>query len=63
MIVDNEDVSVLDYSFSKKELFLLAKFLRDKQEEVPAGLDTFCRTLEDSIYNSLSLEEVKRFYS
>ena len=63
MIVDNEDVSVLDYSFSKKELFLLAKFLRNKQEEVPAGLDTFCRTLEDSIYNSLSLEEVKRFYS
>ncbi|MCR4632234.1 MAG: hypothetical protein K5786_11455 [Treponema sp.] len=63
MIVDNEDVSVLDYSFSKKELFLLAKFLRNKQEEVPAGLDSFCRTLEDSIYNSLSLEEVKRFYS
>lgn len=63
MIVDNEDVSVLDYSFSKKELFLLAKFLRNKQEEVPAGLENFCRTLEDSIYNSLSLEEVKRFYS
>ena len=61
--IDNEDFSVLDYSFSKKELFLLAKFLRQKQEELPQGLESFYRTLEDSIYNSLSLEEVKRFYS
>ncbi len=61
--VDNEDFTVLDYSFSKKELFLLAKFLRIKQEELPEGLSSFYRTLEDSIYNSLSLEEVKRFYS
>ena len=61
--VDNEDFTVLDYSFSKKELFLLAKFLRIKQEELPEGLASFYRTLEDSIYNSLSLEEVKRFYS
>ncbi|MBR1638697.1 MAG: hypothetical protein IJ688_04855 [Treponema sp.] len=63
MIVDNEDVTVLDYSFSKKELFLLAKFLRNKQEELPLGLEGFYKALEDSIYNSLSLEEVKRFYS
>lgn len=62
-VVDNEDISVLDYSFSKKELFLLAKFLRIKQEELPEGLEALYRTLEDSIYNSLSLEEVKRFYS
>ena len=63
MILDNEDISVLDYSFSKKELFVLAKFLRQKQEELPDGLEIFCKTLEDSIYNTLSLEEVKRFYS
>ncbi len=63
MIVDNEDISVLDYSFSKKELFLLAKYLRSKQEELPPGLETFYKALEDTIYNSLSLEEVKRFYS
>lgn len=63
MSLDNEDVSVLDYSFSKKELYVLAKFLRQKQEELPDGLEIFCKTLEDSIYNSLSLEEVKRFYS
>lgn len=63
MIVDNEDILVLDYSFSKKELFILAKYLRLKQEELPEGLETFYKTLEDSIYNSLSLEEVKKFYS
>jgi hypothetical protein len=63
MIVDNEDITILEYSFSKKELFLLAKYLRTKQEELPEGLEIFYKTLEDSIYNCLSLEEVKRFYS
>ncbi len=63
MIVDNEDITILEYSFSKKELFLLAKYLRTKQEELPEGLELLYKTLEDSIYNCLSLEEVKRFYS
>ena len=61
MIVDNEDITILEYCFSKKELFLLAKYLRTK--ELPEGLEIFYKTLEDSIYNCLSLEEVKRFYS
>ena len=63
MTIDNGDINVLDYSFSKKELFLLAKFLRKKQEELPEGLEIFYKTLEDTIYNTLSLEEVKNFYS
>ena len=63
MNLDNEDITVLEYSFSKKELFLLAKFLRQKQTEIPDGLETFYKTLEDSIYNTMSLAEVKRFYS
>lgn len=63
MIVDNEDIEALDYTFSKKELFLLAKFLRVKQEELPEGLEPFYKALEDSIYNTMSLDEVKRFYS
>lgn len=63
MIVDNEDLTILDYSFSKKELYLLAKYLRTKQEELPEGLETFYKSLEDSIYNFMSLDEVKRFYS
>ena len=63
MTVDNPDITILDYSFSKNELFLLAKYLRTKQEELPEGLELFYKTLEDSIYNCMSLEEVKRFYS
>ena len=63
MIVDNEDIDILDYSFTKKEVFVLAKFLRTKQEELPEGLEQLYKTLEDSIYNCMSLEEVKRFYS
>lgn len=61
--VDNDEENVLRYNFSKNELYLLAKFLRMNQEVLPKGLETFYKTLEDSIYNSLSLEEVKRFYS
>ena len=63
MTIDNEDITILEYSFSKKELFLLAKYLRTKQEELPEGLEIFYKTLEDSIYNCMSLQEVKRFYS
>ncbi len=63
MIVNNEDIDILDYSFTKKEVFLLAKYLRTKQEELPEGLELFYKTLEDYIYNCLSLEEVKKFYS
>ena len=63
MTVDNPDITILDYSFTRNELFQLAKYLRTKQEELPEGLEIFYKTLEDSIYNCLSLEEVKRFYS
>ncbi len=63
MTVDNPDITILDYSFSKNELFLLAKYLRTKQEELPEGLELFYKTLEDSIYNCMSLQEVQRFYS
>ena len=63
MTVDNPDITILDYSFSKNELFQLAKYLRSKQEELPEGLELFYKTLEDSIYNCMSLQEVKRFYS
>ena len=63
MTIENGDFTVLDYSFSKKELFLLARYLRKKQEELPQGLEVFYKSLEDAIYNTLSLEEEKKFYS
>ena len=53
----------LTYNFTSKEISVLAKFLRDNQADLPKGLENFYKSLEDAVYNSLSLEEVRNFYS
>lgn len=53
----------LSYNFNSQEVAALAKFLRDNQEKLPSGLEYFYKALEDSVYKSLSLDEVKQFYS
>ena len=53
----------LSYNFTSQEVAVLAKFLRDHEESLPAGLEYFYKALEDSVYNSLSLDEVRKFYS
>ena len=53
----------LSYNFNSKEVAGLAKFLRDNQEKLPPGLELFTKALEDAVYKSLSLDEVKKFYS
>ncbi|MBP5602828.1 MAG: hypothetical protein J6X78_08890 [Treponema sp.] len=53
----------LSYNFTSQEVAVLAKFLRDNEEKMPAGLELFYKALEDSVYKSLSLDEVKKFYS
>ena len=59
----DEKKYTLSYNFTSKEVAGLAKFLRDHQEELPDGLEYFYKALEDSVYKSLSLDEVKKFYS
>ncbi len=59
----DEKKYTLSYNFTSKEVAALAKFLRDNQENLPEGLEYFYKALEDSIYQSLTLEEVKNFYS
>lgn len=59
----DEKKYTLSYNFTSKEVACLAKFLRDNQESLPEGLEYFYKALEDSIYKSLTLEEVKNFYS
>lgn len=59
----NKELYFLTYSFTSEEVCLLAKFLRDKQKDLPAGLDNFNMSLERAIYNNLTIEEAKRFYS
>lgn len=53
----------LSYNFNTQEIAALAKFLRDNEENLPAGLELFYKALEDAVYKSLSLDEVKQFYS
>ena len=53
----------LTYSFTSKEIAVLAKYLRDNQSNLPEGLERFYKALEDSVYTCLSLEEVRNFYS
>jgi len=60
---DSQNSCSLNYSFSPKEIALLAKFFREKETELPKGLENFHKALENSIYECLSIEEVKRFYS
>ena len=60
--VPEKDFS-LTYNFNSNEVAILAKFLRDHQEQLPTGLEIFYKALEDSVYKSLSLDEVKKFYS
>ena len=41
-----EDEITLNYSFTKKEIGLLAKFLRLKETEIPHGLENFAKTIK-----------------
>jgi len=59
----DEKKFTLSYNFTSREVQALAKFLRENQESLPEGLEYFYRALEDSVYKSLSLDEVKKFYS
>ena len=58
-----DDEFTLNYSFTKKEIGILAKFLRQKETELPRGLENFAKTIENSVYDCMTLEEVKKFYS
>lgn len=64
-VIDNERKNQLklSYDFTSDEIALLARFLRDNQEKLPKGLEAFYKSLEDSVYNTLSLEEAQKFYS
>lgn len=63
-VINNENKSIdMNYKFSKEEIFLLAKFLRKNEDKIPKGLENFHKALEDTIYKTLSLEEVSKLYT
>ena len=57
------DSEKFSYSFTPRELGLLARFLREKETELPRGLEQFSKAVENALYDTLTLDEVKRFYS
>lgn len=53
----------LNYNFTSEEILILSKFLRQNENKLPKGLENFTKALDDSIYNCLSLNEIRNFYS
>lgn len=53
----------LNYNFTSEEILILSKFLRQNENKLPKGLENFIKALDDSIYNCLSLNEIRNFYS
>ena len=51
------------YHFSPRETSHLAHFLRKHQAELPDALLDFLKTVENVIYNSMSITEAEKFYS
>jgi hypothetical protein len=59
----DENTHSLSYTFSPRETACLARFLRVHQSEIPDGLSDFVKTVENAIYNSMSIDEAEKFYS
>ncbi len=62
LLSDVEDLH-LTYEFSKRELRILARTLRQYQDKIPEGLEDFAAAVEKAIYNSMSIDEAEAFYS
>lgn len=52
----------LSYTFSEREIITLAKVFRKCQENIPDDLINFATVIEQEVYKSMSIEEVKRFF-
>ena len=60
---ETENTNSLSYTFTPRETACLARFLRVHQSEIPDGLSDFVKTVENTIYNSMSIDEAEKFYS
>ncbi|MCK9169201.1 MAG: hypothetical protein M0P01_02165 [Treponema sp.] len=59
----NINILSFTYSFTPQETEILAHFMRKHQDEIPAGLTNFSKTIEDKVYNAMSIDEAEKFYS
>ncbi|WP_407425633.1 hypothetical protein [Treponema sp.] len=62
-LIDSNNGFNLEYRFNEREIKILAKLLRNHQEEIPDGLVNFSMKIEQAIYNSMSIDEATAFYS
>ena len=63
LLLSDVDDLHLTYQFTKRELRILARFIRQYQERIPEGLEDFAAAVEKAIYNSMSIDEVESFYT
>ena len=59
----HSDCFAFEYSFNRKEFLVLAKFLRNCQDKVPVDLENFVTKVEQTVYSSMTINEVEKFYS
>lgn len=63
-MIENEKNQIkVNYNFTAQEVKTLLRFFRKNENELPKGLENFIKALENSIYDCLSLNEIKDFYS
>ncbi len=63
MTETKEQNMTLEYNFNNKEICALALFFRKYQSQLPEELLRFSSEIEKEIYQSMSIEDVLRFYS
>ncbi|MDE5614222.1 MAG: hypothetical protein K2M90_04640 [Treponemataceae bacterium] len=52
----------LDYHFTRREIRILARFLRNNQALLPDGLEDFAQAVEAAVYDAMSVDEAEAFY-
>lgn len=53
----------LEYTFSPREIRILARYFREHQNTIPTELEAFAQALESCVYNTMSIQEAELFYS
>lgn len=51
------------YDFTSDEVKLLTLFMRAHEEELPVGLEDFFSSIENYIYNSMTIDEAEKFFN
>lgn len=53
----------LTYTFTPREIKILARYFRAHQDNIPLGLEDFAAALERTVYDTMSIVDAEQFYS